>query len=36
MQNLPGWNAHYVFDGLDSADPKGGASQSDLYSGHRP
>ena len=28
-----GWNAHYVFDGLDSADPKGGASQSDLYSG---
>ena len=28
-----GWNAHYVFDGLDSADPKGGASQSHLYSG---
>ena len=28
-----GWNAHYVFEGLDSADPKGGASQSDLYSG---
>ena len=31
-----GWNANYVFDGLDSAAPKGGASQSDLYSGTAP
>ena len=28
-----GWDANYIFDGLDSADPKGGATADQLYSG---
>ena len=28
-----GWDANYTFDGLDSADPKGGATVDQLYSG---